>query len=223
MSQDPTSKNATFPDPIHLETRLAEGAKKFSPTANRNKAPIFEALNPYLKPQLRVLEIASGTGEHARHVCEHRPDLIWQPSDPDLESRQSQNAWRSGIETQMLESKNIDVTEAGWAKEYHGYNLIYCANMIHIAPPSALTGLLSGAKEILQAEEIFALYGPFLEGNQTAPSNLQFDRSLKARNPLWGVRDLANVKHMFADAGFNIEAHIEMPKENRLLIFKKLS
>ena len=210
-------------DPIHLEDRLSEGAKKFSPTANRNKSPIFESLTSYLKPGVRVLEIASGTGEHARFMCENRPDLTWQPSDPDETSRESQNAWAVGLESHMLTSQNIDVTQSGWAEPYMGFDAIFCANMIHIAPLAALEGLILGAKDILSAGQILALYGPFLEGVDTASSNLKFDQSLKARNPDWGVRDLAYVKHMFADAGFNTKAQIEMPKENRLLILEKVS
>lgn len=210
-------------DPIHLEDRLSEGAKKFSPTANRNKSPIFVALSPYLKPDARVLEIASGTGEHARFMCENRPDLVWQPSDPDAISRESQEAWASGLKNRMLTSQNIDVTQSGWAEPYMSFDAIFCANMIHIAPLSALEGLILGARDILCAGQILGLYGPFLEGVGTAPSNLQFDQNLKARNPDWGVRDLAYVKHMFADAGFNTKAQIEMPKENRLLILEKVS
>lgn len=210
-------------DPIHLENRISEGAKKFSPTANRNKAPIFHALSPYLKPNARVLEIASGTGEHARFMCENRTDLVWQLSDPDFSSRESQNAWASGLETRLLAAKNIDVTKTGWAESFTNFDAIFCANMIHIAPLSALKGLVLGAQRILAKGQIFALYGPFLEGADTAPSNLQFDRNLKARNPDWGVRDLTSVKHIFGDVGLNTKAQIEMPKENRLLIMEKVS
>ncbi len=210
-------------NPIHLETRAHEGVKIFSPTANRNKSPIFEALNPYLPNGVKVLEIASGTGEHAHYVCTQRPDIVWQPTDPDAQSRESQNAWRAGIEAQMLSSHDLDVMRTGWAQAYLSYSALYCANMIHIAPLEALIGLIAGAKEILSKGQILALYGPFLEGDKTAASNLEFDKTLSSKNPDWGVRDLTVVKHMFADAGFNVKTRIEMPRENRLLIFENVS
>jgi hypothetical protein len=93
--------------------------------------------------------------------------------------------------------------------------------MIHIAPWGAAIGMADGAKDILEEGGQFFLYGPFKEGAETAPSNLQFDESLKSRNLAWGVRDLQSVKHIFADAGFNMTARIVMPKDNRLLVFSK--
>ena len=215
-------------DPIHLETRLEEGAKRYSPSAGRNKADIALSLIPHIKQSAHILEIASGTGEHAYHMCALRPDILWQTSDPDPESRASQTGWAVDCRTNgagnMLAPLNIDVCQPGWAAALPepSYDMLYCANMIHIAPWEACTGMVGGAKGLLKSGGLMALYGPFLEGSKTAQSNLQFDQTLKARNPDWGVRNLSSVKHIFADAVFNMADRIEMPKENRLIIFEKI-
>jgi len=216
-------------DPIHLETRTQEGAKRYSPSAERNKGPISQALQPFIKKSARILEIASGTGEHGYHMCTERPDIIWQTSDPDSESRASQLAWAQDCQLNgagnMLAPLDIDVCKERWAEGLPetSYDIIYCANMIHIAPWEACLGLVAGAKSLLKLGAFAAIYGPFQEGDLTAESNLRFDANLKARNPAWGVRNLSSVKHIFADAGFNMSKRIEMPKENRLIIFEKIS
>lgn len=208
-------------DPIHLETRDQNGARLYSPSAGRNKAVIGEQLSSRLSKNVRVLEIAGGTGEHAAHICGIRPDIVWQPSDPDAGSRASQNAWAADYPERILPSLHIDTTAPRWQDPFAGFDAIYCANMIHIAPWEAAIGMADGAKDILEEGGQFFLYGPFKEGAETAPSNLQFDESLKLRNLAWGVRDLQSVKHIFADAGFNMTARVVMPKDNRLLVFSK--
>ena len=170
-----------------------------------------------------VLEIASGTGEHAVHNCRRRPDITWQPSDPDARSRQSQNAWAGECPGQIKSSLDIDTTLPDWWLTLGPYDALFCANMIHIAPWEAAQGMAKGAGSLIPAGGLVILYGPFKEGAGTAPSNLAFDQSLKARDPAWGVRELDSVKHIFADVGFNLTARIVMPKENRTLIFSKMS
>lgn len=209
--------------PIHLETREAEGKRLYSPSAGRNSADISKVLSQYLPRGARVLEIASGTGEHAVHMCGVRDDIIWQPSDPDAASRASQNAWASERPGQMLPSLSIDTSVDGWWDDFASmpFDAVYCANMIHIAPWEAALGLAKAMPHILNTGGKLALYGPFKEGEETAPSNLEFDENLKGRNLAWGVRDMQSVKHIFADVGFNMTARIVMPKENRILIFSK--
>lgn len=207
--------------PIHLENREKLGARLYSPTAARNKGPIGEVLAEYLPQDAKILEIASGTGEHAAHMCGVRPDIKWQPTDIDPESRSSQNAWRKDAPGQMYPALSIDTTAPAWWGGIEGVGVIYCANMIHIAPWEAALGLAKGAGELLPAGGVMALYGPFQEGPGTAESNLDFDANLKRRNPAWGVRDLAPVKHIFADAGLSLSARHVMPAENRLLVFTK--
>jgi len=206
-----------------LEDRGIEGARQYSPTVARNSGPIGNILKISLPVKARVFEIAAGTGEHALHMCGLRNDIIWQPSDPNAESRASQDAWRTECSGQMLASLDIDTTVAPWWRKLTSYDAIFCANMIHIAPWAAAIGFAQGAGHILKSDGQVFLYGPFLEGNATAQSNLDFDRSLKSRNPEWGVRTLDSVKHIFADAGLRFVSKTEMPKENRLLIFKKSS
>ena len=210
-------------DPIHLETRSEAGARIYSPSAGRNQGPIGDVLAESLAKNASVLEIAAGTGEHAVHICERRPDITWQPSDPDARSRQSQDAWRLEMEDRIRPSLNLDTTVPNWWNGLPRFNAIFCANMIHIAPWEAAEGLAKGAPHILEKASKIYIYGPFKEGAETAPSNLEFDFSLKFRNPSWGVRELDSVKHIFADAGFNLTARIVMPKENRILIFSNLT
>jgi len=207
--------------PIHLENREKSGARLYSPTAGRNKAPIGNALSPYLPKDASVLEIASGTGEHAAHMCGIRPDISWQPTDTDPESRASQNAWRLDVPAQMRPSLSIDTAAPEWHGGLDRYDVVYCANMIHIAPWEAALGLARGAGRILPVGGTMALYGPFKEGADTSESNLNFDANLKRRNPAWGVRNLSSVKHIFADAGLDLTVRAVMPAENRLLIFTK--
>lgn len=183
--------------------------------------PIGEVISEHIPQRARVLEIASGSGEHAAHMCSVRPDITWQPSDPNAESRASQDDWAKDCEGRMLQSLKIDTTQADWTGALSGFDVIYCANMIHIAPWEAALGLVSGAGEILPLGAKFILYGPFIEGSDTAESNLRFDATLKSRNPGWGVRNLEDVKHIFKQAGFTHTARIVMPKENRTLIFTK--
>jgi len=208
-------------DPIHLEDRAQSGARLFSPTAGRNKTPIGEAIDQHIAQKARVLEIAAGTGEHGAYMCGLRPDITWQPTDPNAQSRESQNDWAKDCGGRMLPSLSLDTTQPNWAQQLPHYDVIYCANMIHIAPWEAALGMVDGARHLLKTGSKFILYGPFQEGAETAPSNLAFDVSLKSRNPKWGVRNLYDVKHIFSEAGFTHTARIVMPKENRMLIFTK--
>ena len=211
--------------PIHLEDRKSNGARKFSPTAARNREPIAQVLTSLLPQETRVLEIASGTGEQALHICQQRSDIIWQPSDPDDSSRASQDSWAEESGGNMRRALNIDTMQHGWdeaqALPQFAPNFIFCANMIHIAPWEAAAGLAKGAGRLLKSGSSCVLYGPFKEGTLTAPSNLEFDKSLKSRNPAWGVRDLDDVKHIFALNGFNLHQTIVMPKNNQILVFQR--
>lgn len=208
-------------DPIHLENRLREGARLMSPTAGRNSGPISDILQGILPKRASVLEIASGTGEHAVAACQVRADIKWQPTDPDPRSRLSQDAWRSECEGQIYPALNIDTSKTEWWGGLDKVDALYCANMIHIAPWTAALGLAEGAPRLLGPKGLVILYGPFLEGAKTAGSNLKFDQNLKSRNPLWGVRSIDSVKHIFADVGFNLKTQREMPKENKILIFSR--
>ena len=204
--------------PTALESRDANAGRLFSPSAGRNKTDIAEALSDILPSGASVLEIGSGTGEHGIEAVELRPDLMWQFSDPDPDSRASQAAWSAYSAHEFVAPLALDVSDSqSRAQVTKQYDAIFSANMIHIAPMSALYGLAQLAEKAVTNSGHMLLYGPFLTGNTTAPSNLDFDASLKRRNPLWGVRDLEAVKHIFASHGFNAVKFRDMPKNNFLL------
>ncbi len=194
----------------------------FSPSADRNKVPIGEHLLPLIPPGGRVLEVASGSGQHGMYMVENRPDIHWQLSDcapqalENLEKLVSLNPQN----TSLLPPIRLDVTDANWWEGLEPYDVVYCANMIHIAPREALPGLAQGIAKILKPGGVAVLYGPFLDGDNSAPSNIAFDAALKARNSDWGVYDLALVKHIFVVAGLTYPSVLILPRDNSLLVFR---
>lgn len=208
-------------NPIALEERGRNGARLSSPAAARNRDVIAGLLAERLPHGARVLEIACGTGEHALACVHARPDLIWRPSDPDAESRASADDWARDAHGRILPALAIDVAAEGWADALDPFDAVYCANMIHIAPWEAGAGLLAGAGTRLPAGGLLILYGPFIEGEATAPSNLQFDQSLRRRDPRWGVRALDAVDAEAARCGFARVERVETPANNRLIVYRK--
>lgn len=208
-------------EPIALEERQAQGHRRFSPSSARNKNIIAEHMKTLLSPEAHVLEIASGTGEHGQAICGVRDDISWQYSDPDGLSRLSQDDWRLDNPMQLRPSLPLDMTALEWWGGLPNYDAVYSANMIHIAPIEACYGLAFGAAHLLKETGKLFLYGPFLDGDDSAPSNLTFDENLKSRNSTWGVREQAFVKHIFAKAGFNHSTLIPMPKNNHLFVFSR--
>ena len=212
----------TRKQPIHLEDRKMRGARLYSPTAGRNKAPLAQALSLYMPHKASVLEIASGTGEQAAHICQRCRDVTWQPSDPDAESRASQNGWALDTEGAMLPSLNIDVLMP-LTEELNGkFDALFCSNMIHIAPKASVAGLAAVASAALKSGGKVFLYGPFLFGDDSAPSNVAFAERLKLRDPDWGVRELDLVKHIFGNAGLNYAGVTAMPANNHLVRFQRI-
>lgn len=204
--------------PAALETRHVKEGRLFSPSAGRNKAVIAAGLAELLPLNAAILEIGSGTGEHGVELLGLRPDLTWQFSDPDPASRTSQAAWGHYAPQDFSLPLDLDVSDPRSRSQITSqYDAIFSANMIHIAPLSALHGLARLAERIIKSDGKVILYGPFLTGDSTAASNLDFDKSLKRRNPEWGVRDLSVVKHIFAKHGFNRAKLRDMPKNNLLL------
>ncbi|NNC37813.1 MAG: DUF938 domain-containing protein [Acidimicrobiales bacterium] len=205
--------------PIHLENRDLIGKRLVSPTSERNRTPIGEHLAKLLPQNAQVLEIAAGTGQHAHHMCGLRTDICWQPTDIDPDSLLSQAAYAQDFPERILDPVELNVTHPEWWSGFENSTTLFCANMIHIAPWNAAQGLARGAGHLLRQGGKMFLYGPFLLETDNADSNLEFDSNLKARNPEWGVRSLDAVKHIFADQGLNLEAIIEMPRNNLLLKF----
>lgn len=196
--------------------------KKQAPAAARNRQPILDVLQPRLPAKGLVLEIASGTGEHVVHYAAARPELTFQPSDPDEGARASIDDWvrTLGLDN-VRPALEIDVTRAAWPVERA--DAVLCCNMIHIAPWEAAVGLIAGAGRLVPPGGLFFLYGPYRQGGRhTAPSNEAFDADLKRRNPAWGVRDLEAVIELAGAQGFSAPDIVEMPANNLSLLFNRL-
>lgn len=193
-----------------------------SPSAQRNRGPILEVLSGILPNEGIVLEVASGTGEHASWFAQHLSPLIWQPSDPDPAMRASINSHAEAAQCRLLmPAIHLDVLEEEWPLERA--DAIVCINMLHIAPWAACEGLMAGASRILLPGAILFLYGPYKRaGRHTAESNAAFDASLRERNPEWGVRDLEEVVALAAEYGLELVEVVDMPANNFSLVFRRI-
>lgn len=198
-----------------------QDARQYAPSTARNRDPILAVLRGCLPPRGTVLEIASGTGEHATHYATHFPELTWQPSDPDPDMRASIAAWRADMEPpNLLPPLDIDVRRDDWGVDEA--NAVICINMIHIAPWDAAEGLMRGAARVLRPGGVLYLYGPYKRGGEhTAPSNAYFDADLRARDPAWGVRDAEAVIALAEERDIMLSEIVEMPANNLSLIFEK--
>ncbi len=196
--------------------------KREAPAAARNRQPILDVLQPRLPAKGLVLEIASGTGEHVVHYAAARPELTFQPSDPDAGARASVDDWVRTLGLgNVRPALEIDVTRTTWPVEQA--DAVLCCNMIHIAPWEAAIGLVAGAARLLPPGGLLFLYGPYRRGGRhTAPSNEAFDGDLKRRNPAWGVRDLEAVAELAASQGFSVPEIVEMPANNLSLLLNRL-
>ena len=195
--------------------------KHSAPAALRNREPIALVLADELPDSGLVLEVASGTGEHAVHFARAFPDLAWQPSDPDETARASIAAWREeeGLPN-LLPPLALDAAAPEWPLE--ATDALVCINMIHISPWASAEGLFAGAARLLPGRAPLVLYGPFLEDDvATVPSNIAFDANLKGRDPEWGIRRIEEVDALAARNGFARTRRTEMPTNNLTLVFRK--
>lgn len=212
---------STTPDPVTaLETRAQLGNRLSSPSAERNKGVIADVLEAHLVEGARVLEIGSGTGQHGFELTCRRSDVRWQPSDPDAASRRSQDAWALEADGRILPSLALDLLQGDWARGLGPFDALVCMNVIHISPWTVCQQIALRARELITPSGLLFLYGPFKEAEHTAPSNLDFDRSLQSRNPSWGVRDLDRVIAEMQSGGLNLDRRIQMPANNLSLLFK---
>jgi hypothetical protein len=202
--------------------------KRHAPAAERNRAPILDVLRRELTHAGWVLEVASGTGQHAVHFAAALPHLTWQPSDADPTARASIAAWIAELALPNVAAPwALDVTDPSWAawvrqQRTEAPTAIFCANMIHIAPWEACIGLFAGAAELLDADGPLLLYGPFrFDGQFTADSNAAFDRSLRASDPTWGVRDLDDLRSLARKHHMTLAQTIAMPANNHTLVFRR--
>lgn len=204
---------------------MSEDARQYAPSVARNRDAIWSVLQSELPAKALVLEVASGSGEHAVHFAQKTgPDVVFQPSDADERSRASIDAWgtSTGL-ANMRPALALDVTEETWPIAQA--DVVLCFNMIHISPWEATIGLVRGAARVLPPGRLLFLYGPYKRyGEHTAPSNEAFDRDfLKARNPAWGVRDLEAVAALAEEAGFGAPRIVEMPANNLSVLFRRLT
>ncbi len=212
--------------PVALENREeGEDGRRYSPSAARNREPIRDVIAQLVTSSTRLLEIASGTGEHGAYLISQLADLHWTYSDIDPESLSSQSAWQQADVTGRLAGPlKIDASSDDWgaAETLAPLDAIFSANMVHIAPFAAAEGLLRGAGRLLRPAGLLILYGPFARAGSIAPSNSAFNDNLKSRNPDWGVRDLdTQLLPLAAHAGLKLQETIEMPADNLTVVFRR--
>ena len=179
-----------------------------------------------LPPTGTALEIASGTGQHAAHFAAALPGWIWQPTDLHDTHFGSITGWAAQAGARNVQApRRLDVLHDCWPSEgpafgAASFDLVYCANMLHIAPWACCTGLMQGAARHLAPDGHLVTYGPYLEdGVPTAPGNLAFDASLRAQDAAWGIRRIEDVMAVAAQAGLQLAARHAMPANNLLLVW----
>jgi SAM-dependent methyltransferase len=195
--------------------------KQSWPAPERNKQPILAVLERVLPASGTLLEIASGSGQHAVHFARALPALRWIPSDHDADNLASIGAWvaESGLPN-LQPPIELDVRSDSW--DVGTLDAAFNANMIHIAPWECCVGLFAGLGRHLAAGGIFVLYGPFrIAGAHTAPSNAEFDAGLRARDPQWGVREIESVEAEAARVGLTLRERVPMPANNQTLVFAR--
>lgn len=202
-----------------MTTSLVQGAQT-SPAAARNREPILAVLRRILPARGTVLEIASGTGEHAVHFAAGLPGLVWQPTEIDAAALASISAHRIAARLpNLLPPLELDACSPRWP--VGRADAVVAINLIHIAPWTAAEGLMAGAARVLPPAGLLYLYGPFKEnGRHTAPSNAGFDASLRAYDPRWGVRDLGEVCALARRHGLDLVKPIAMPANNLSVVFR---
>lgn len=192
----------------------------FSEACERNKGPILEVLGKVFSKTESVLEIGSGTGQHAVHFSTHLSHLVWQPTE--LGERVAMLKSRIDLEGpgNLLPAEELDVERHDWRLKET--DAVFIANVFHIAPIEVMHSCLKGTSKCLKRLGIFCVYGPFrFEGEFTSPSNAQFDCSLKTNNPEWGTRDFEQLSLKAEEEGLAFQHNYSMPANNQLLVFKK--
>lgn len=217
---------STFPISILRRVPFfsAAMAKRNAPSAERNKAPILRVLERVLPSSGGLLlEVSSGTGQHAAHFAAALPKWSFQPTEFDKDSLPGIDAW-----TQPLSNVNravyLDVSAPQWSDIYppSAFDAMFNANMIHISPWNTTLGIMCGAQRLLKPRGILVMYGPYIvDGKATAESNLRFDESLKRRNSSWGIRKLGEVLKVAEQNGLQLKEVVEMPANNLCVVYEK--
>jgi SAM-dependent methyltransferase len=195
----------------------------FSAAAERNAAPILAVLQSWLPAGARVLELASGSGQHAAHFAAAGAAWCWQPSDADARMLPAIAARCAGLAA-VAAPRRLDLLDPAWTAGLAPVDALYCANLLHISPWPVCGALMRGAAGLLAEGGSLCVYGPFkVEGEPLAASNAAFDEDLRARNPAWGLRWLGQVDELAAAAGLRLQQRVDMPARNLLLRWVRAS
>lgn len=204
------------------ETPALPPVLPFSPAAERNREAILAVLSGWLAPQAAVLEVASGTGQHAEHFCHRQPGWTWQPTEAEpaaLPAIAGRCAPHPGVAPPL--PLDVQATDA-WPRRPGGWDAVFCANLIHIAPWPVTPALLQGAARVLSPDGYLVLYGPYrVDGEPLSPGNQAFDADLRGRHPAWGLRRLADVQQAAQAAGLKFIERVDMPANNLMLRWRR--
>ena len=193
--------------------------KRHAPATERNRDVIAETLARVLPTEGLVLEVASGTGEHAVHFAKRFPALTWQPSDPDPIALASINAWRADSDVPNMRPAMLLDASADWPIAQA--DAVVCINMTHISPWAATVGLLRNVARLLPPSAVLFIYGPFNQRDvPLAQSNAAFDASLRQQNAEWGLRYVDDIAEEAYKSGLHLDSVIDMPANNLSLIFR---
>ncbi len=193
----------------------------FSPAAERNRAPIAALLQAWLPADAAVLELASGTGQHAAHLARACPAWHWQPTDADPVALQTMAARCAGLPG-VAPPRRLDLLRHDWPARPGGWDAVFAANLVHIAPWAVTPALMAGAAAALAPGGQLLLYGPFVvDGEPLAESNQAFDASLRARDPAWGLRRLSALQAAAETAGLQWVERQAMPANNLMLRWRR--
>ena len=196
----------------------------FSPAAERNRVPILEVLAGWLAPGAAVLELASGSGQHAAHFAAAQPGWTWQPTDADAGVLPSIAARCAGLDN-VAAPRPLDLLAHApdrWPPRPGGWDAVFAANLVHISPWAVTPALMRGAALALAPGGLLLLYGPVIvDGEPLAPSNAAFDASLRARDPAWGLRRLVDLQDEAKAAGLHWRSRQAMPANNLMLAWQR--
>ncbi len=211
----PAPMTTSFPMPTY-----PAAMKRFSPASERNKDPILDVLRGVVPAQGRVLELSAGSGQHTVHFAAAFTGVEWQPSDIDESALLSVAAHRDEAAlANVLDPMRVDVTALDWGVD--AVDVVLSINMIHITPWACSQGLFAGAARVLRSGGALVTYGPYnVDGAFTSDGNARFDASLRSRDPRWGIRDLADLLGLAEAAGFMREAVVDMPANNKTVIYR---
>jgi SAM-dependent methyltransferase len=192
----------------------------FSEACERNKGPILDVLRSVFADRSNVLEIGSGTGQHAVHFATHLEHVTWHPTErlsalPQLAARIQTEGGRN-----LRQPMVLDVRQSVWP--LRSVDAVFTANTLHILSWAEVTAMFQGIGGTLTTGGVVCVYGPFrYAGRYTSPSNLEFDRLLQERDPESGIREIHDLTELASGFGLRLDADHDLPAYNRLLVFMK--